>query len=226
MARGPRLPKTKPTMSNNNSSLQYGIGSKCFHSLFNGDTVEFEVESSSDGRTKTWVVATHMCCQLENMNSEREAWNYLLISTREIAVNAEDSKCPIREQDRFMPIANVVRNMHKILPPHAKIADESKRVIQECVSERYRELEGGERGSLRGDPLPLKRHMGDASSGSTSHECAVVVVDKDVESPVEKRTENAMIRFLIASLMIPPIPALEFSLMKLPYEREIEDDPI
>ncbi|KAH0672660.1 hypothetical protein KY284_023747 [Solanum tuberosum] len=54
---------------------------------------------------------------------------------QEIAANAEDSECPIREQDRFMPIANVVRNMHKILPPHAKIADKSKRVIQECVSE-------------------------------------------------------------------------------------------
>ncbi|XP_015168004.1 nuclear transcription factor Y subunit B-6-like [Solanum tuberosum] len=54
---------------------------------------------------------------------------------QEIAANAEDSECPIREQDRFMPIANVVRNMHKILPPNAKIADKSKRVIQECVSE-------------------------------------------------------------------------------------------
>ncbi|KAG5604523.1 hypothetical protein H5410_026015 [Solanum commersonii] len=27
-------------------------GSKCFHSLFDGNIVEFEVESGSDGRTK------------------------------------------------------------------------------------------------------------------------------------------------------------------------------
>ncbi|XP_015168332.1 nuclear transcription factor Y subunit B-8-like isoform X1 [Solanum tuberosum] len=194
---------------------------------------------------------------------------------QEIAANEEDSECTIREQDRFMPIANVVRNMRKILPPQAKIADESKLVIQECVSEfisfvtgeandrckleqrktitaedllwamnalgfddyvepltlylqRYRELDGGERGSVRGDPLPLKRPMvnpasgyslmpnhlppnfpmahhhgyfvypppmgnsyrqGDASSGSSSHECAVAAVDSDIESPAEKSKE-------------------------------------
>ncbi|KAE9461575.1 hypothetical protein C3L33_06514, partial [Rhododendron williamsianum] len=34
-----------------------------------------------------------------------------------------------------MPIANVIRIMRKILPPHAKISDEAKETIQECVSE-------------------------------------------------------------------------------------------
>ncbi|KAL5576362.1 hypothetical protein UlMin_018061 [Ulmus minor] len=34
-----------------------------------------------------------------------------------------------------MPIANVIRIMRKILPPHAKIADDAKETIQECVSE-------------------------------------------------------------------------------------------
>ncbi|KAK4707495.1 hypothetical protein R3W88_028420 [Solanum pinnatisectum] len=47
----------------------------------------------------------------------------------------QDSECTIREQDRFMPIANVIRIMHRILPPHAKISDDSKETIQECVSE-------------------------------------------------------------------------------------------
>ena len=191
---------------------------------------------------------------------------------KEIVANEEDLECTIREQDRFTPIANVVRNMRKILPPNAKIADESKLVIQECVSEfisfvtgeandrcklekrktitaedllwamnslgfddyvepltlylqRYRELDGGERGSLRVDHFPLKRptvnpssgyslmpnhlppnfsmanhngyyvypppidnsyRQGDASSGSTSHACAVAAVDGDVKSPAEK----------------------------------------
>ena len=54
---------------------------------------------------------------------------------KEIVANEEDLECTIREQDRFTPIANVVRNMRKILPPNAKIADESQLVIQECVSE-------------------------------------------------------------------------------------------
>ncbi|XP_034698903.1 nuclear transcription factor Y subunit B-6 isoform X2 [Vitis riparia] len=47
----------------------------------------------------------------------------------------EDTECTVREQDRFMPIANVIRIMRKILPPHAKISDDAKETIQECVSE-------------------------------------------------------------------------------------------
>lgn len=117
----------------------------------------------------------------------------------------------VREQDRFMPIANVIRIMRRVLPTHAKIADDAKETIQECVSEyisfitseanercqqeqrktitaedllwamsklgfddyvdpltlylqRYRELEGDHRGSLRGEPLltPLKRAASDS----------------------------------------------------------------
>ncbi|WVZ09663.1 hypothetical protein V8G54_014193 [Vigna mungo] len=47
----------------------------------------------------------------------------------------ETNECTVREQDRFMPIANVIRIMRKILPPHAKISDDAKETIQECVSE-------------------------------------------------------------------------------------------
>ncbi|KFK31354.1 hypothetical protein AALP_AA6G101500 [Arabis alpina] len=49
--------------------------------------------------------------------------------------NGGDEECTVREQDRFMPIANVIRIMRKILPAHAKISDDSKETIQECVSE-------------------------------------------------------------------------------------------
>ncbi|XXZ99080.1 hypothetical protein QA089_001594 [Meyerozyma guilliermondii] len=41
----------------------------------------------------------------------------------------------IKEQDRFLPIANVARVMKSALPPHAKLSKESKTCIQECVSE-------------------------------------------------------------------------------------------
>ncbi|XP_055806838.1 nuclear transcription factor Y subunit B-6-like [Solanum dulcamara] len=129
-----------------------------------------------------------------------------------IAANTDNFECTIREQDRFMPIANVVRIMRKILPPHGKISDDSKVTIQECITEfisfvtgeanercqleqrktitaedllwamnklgfddyiepltlflhRYREFDGGERGSLRGEPLVLKRPMVDPASG-------------------------------------------------------------
>ncbi|KAG9448563.1 hypothetical protein H6P81_008528 [Aristolochia fimbriata] len=46
-----------------------------------------------------------------------------------------DGGCLVREQDRFMPIANVIRIMRKVLPTHAKISDDAKETIQECVSE-------------------------------------------------------------------------------------------
>ncbi|TKY75394.1 Nuclear transcription factor Y subunit B-6 [Spatholobus suberectus] len=41
----------------------------------------------------------------------------------------------VREQDQYMPIANVIRIMRRILPGHAKISDGAKETIQECVSE-------------------------------------------------------------------------------------------
>ncbi|CAA6665153.1 unnamed protein product [Spirodela intermedia] len=41
----------------------------------------------------------------------------------------------VLEQDRFMPIANVIRIMRRLLPTHAKITNDTKETIQECVSE-------------------------------------------------------------------------------------------
>ena len=41
----------------------------------------------------------------------------------------------VREQDRYLPIANISRIMKKSLPPNAKIAKDAKETVQECVSE-------------------------------------------------------------------------------------------
>ena len=41
----------------------------------------------------------------------------------------------IREQDCFLPIANIYRIMKKSLPNNAKISKEAKEAVQECVSE-------------------------------------------------------------------------------------------
>ena len=41
----------------------------------------------------------------------------------------------MRDQDRFLPIANVSRLMKKTLPEGAKIAKDAKETVQECVSE-------------------------------------------------------------------------------------------
>ncbi|CAN4089965.1 unnamed protein product [Withania somnifera] len=127
-----------------------------------------------------------------NMNLSAQLNQAIPTANNNNALIADDFECTIRERDRFMPIANVIRIMRKILPPHAKISDDSKETIRECVSEfisfrrktitaedvlwamsklgfddyiepptlhlhRYRECDGGERGSLGGEPLILMK---------------------------------------------------------------------
>mmetsp|Transcript_11106 Transcript_11106/g.28074 ORF Transcript_11106/g.28074 Transcript_11106/m.28074 type:complete len:135 (-) Transcript_11106:2081-2485(-) len=46
-----------------------------------------------------------------------------------------DERGNVREQDRFLPIANISRIMKKSLPNNAKIAKDAKETVQECVSE-------------------------------------------------------------------------------------------
>ncbi|KAK9733423.1 hypothetical protein RND81_04G067400 [Saponaria officinalis] len=45
------------------------------------------------------------------------------------------SSSSVREQDRYLPIANVSRIMKKALPANGKIAKDAKETVQECVSE-------------------------------------------------------------------------------------------
>lgn len=49
--------------------------------------------------------------------------------------NLRNCDYEIKEQDRFLPIANVARVMKQALPKHAKLSKEAKVCIQECVSE-------------------------------------------------------------------------------------------
>ncbi|KAG6570947.1 nuclear transcription factor Y subunit B-3-like [Cucurbita moschata] len=46
-----------------------------------------------------------------------------------------NSELSAKEQDRFLPIANVSRIMKKALPANAKISKDAKETVQECVSE-------------------------------------------------------------------------------------------
>ena len=51
--------------------------------------------------------------------------------------NCDDDEIPhyLRDQDRFLPIANVAKLMKKAIPERGKIAKEAKECVQECVSE-------------------------------------------------------------------------------------------
>ncbi|PAA68794.1 hypothetical protein BOX15_Mlig011607g1, partial [Macrostomum lignano] len=42
---------------------------------------------------------------------------------------------PIRDQDRFLPIANISKIMKRTIPETGKITKEAKECVQECVSE-------------------------------------------------------------------------------------------
>lgn len=50
-------------------------------------------------------------------------------------LGGDDVSISVREQDRFLPIANISRIMKKALPSNAKIAKDAKETVQECVSE-------------------------------------------------------------------------------------------
>eukprot|EP00121_Abeoforma_whisleri_P003384 Awhi_evm1s3040 len=41
----------------------------------------------------------------------------------------------IKEQDRFLPIANIARIMKRAIPENGKMAKDSKECVQECASE-------------------------------------------------------------------------------------------
>ncbi|XP_058077531.1 nuclear transcription factor Y subunit B-3-like [Magnolia sinica] len=51
------------------------------------------------------------------------------------AIAGTGADASTKEQDRFLPIANVSRIMKKSLPANAKISKEAKETVQECVSE-------------------------------------------------------------------------------------------
>lgn len=41
----------------------------------------------------------------------------------------------MRKAEEYMPVANIIRIMRRILPSQTKVADDAKETIQECVTE-------------------------------------------------------------------------------------------
>ncbi|KAJ3642250.1 hypothetical protein Zmor_025052 [Zophobas morio] len=89
----------------------------------------------SDDITHTFALATDQyMVQVEEMDDEQEQLT---------AENTDDSNhdpidkvgTPLREQDRFLPIANVAKIMKKAIPETGKIAKDARECVQECVSE-------------------------------------------------------------------------------------------
>nr|CAB3264316.1 NFYB [Phallusia mammillata] len=67
--------------------------------------------------------------------------DFLISDERDVEDNSEQrltteqSKSPFREQDIYLPIANIARIMKNAVPANGKIAKDAKECVQECVSE-------------------------------------------------------------------------------------------
>uniref|UniRef100_A0A4P6D9U2 Nuclear transcription factor Y subunit beta n=2 Tax=Rhodnius TaxID=13248 RepID=A0A4P6D9U2_RHOPR len=56
-------------------------------------------------------------------------------NTDDSSHDADKMSLVLREQDRFLPIANVAKIMKKAIPESGKIAKDARECVQECVSE-------------------------------------------------------------------------------------------
>ncbi|KAG0181899.1 hypothetical protein DFQ28_008292 [Apophysomyces sp. BC1034] len=56
--------------------------------------------------------------------------------------SGEEGDLDLKEQDRFLPIANVARIMKKALPENAKIAKEAKESSDRCQQEKRKTING------------------------------------------------------------------------------------
>ncbi|OWB75989.1 hypothetical protein B5S32_g136 [[Candida] boidinii] len=81
--------------------------------------------------------STNILTRLENYSNIDPDSNVELYGTNKMDVDdpAKIDNFEIREQDRWLPIANVGRVMRNALPPHGKLSKEAKEMMQECVSE-------------------------------------------------------------------------------------------
>lgn len=79
--------------------------------------------------------------QNDEMSSVLEGTYF--VQEEQDAINSDDSgadhgrkRCAaLREQDRFLPIANITKIMKKGIPSNGKIAKDARECVQECVSE-------------------------------------------------------------------------------------------
>nr|ACO15242.1 Nuclear transcription factor Y subunit beta [Caligus clemensi] len=65
---------------------------------------------------------------------EGSGGEYVGVVESRLDEDVEDGNA-LREQDRFLPIANVARLMKKVIPSQGKIAKDARECVQECVSE-------------------------------------------------------------------------------------------
>ncbi|XP_052289194.1 nuclear transcription factor Y subunit B-9-like isoform X2 [Citrus sinensis] len=98
--------------------------------------------STSHPRHDSAAIAAAIHASVDNNNNNNSSSSYNNVPNEQrqqlplqSLLPPAGAPCVVREQDQYMPIANVIRIMRRILPPHAKISDDAKETVQECVSE-------------------------------------------------------------------------------------------
>lgn len=107
--------------------------------------IDLRVKSKTDVKSaelhvKPWDVEP-IC-----LRESRASVSYFLLTSQKLSAmssngadidkdDGDEKGGNVREQDRFLPIANISRIMKKALPANAKIAKDAKETVQECVSE-------------------------------------------------------------------------------------------
>ncbi|ALC40274.1 Nf-YB [Drosophila busckii] len=72
---------------------------------------------------------------MSNSEDSQQYTNDATVKDEDEASGDESEDVMLREQDRFLPICNIIKIMKVPVPPNGKIAKDARECIQECVSE-------------------------------------------------------------------------------------------
>lgn len=89
-----------------------------------------------EGMSHAYTLAEPYVVSVEEMDDDSEQ---MAAENTDDSNHGEKGGAPLREQDRFLPIANVAKIMKKAIPEtgkaNNKIAKDARECVQECVSE-------------------------------------------------------------------------------------------
>ncbi|KAL7150168.1 hypothetical protein ABFS83_05G091800 [Erythranthe nasuta] len=92
-----------------------------------------EIGGNSNNQDKDTTRASASASASGTINPEAVATNLPAINVGD--QNLAPPQDYRRKADLYMPMTNIVRILRRALPSHAKISDDAKDIIQECVSE-------------------------------------------------------------------------------------------
>ncbi|KOB66912.1 Nuclear transcription factor Y subunit beta [Operophtera brumata] len=79
------------------------------------------------------IVVCALCCTGATSGSKHQARPE--VEHDEFSKQVASLNAPLREQDRFLPIANIAKIMKRAIPDNGKIAKDARECLQECISE-------------------------------------------------------------------------------------------